>query len=290
MDGKVYKNESVKNYAGFGGRSVEELQGYRELGKSLTEILRLQYFPLAIRLVESEDEFPERTKRPSFLNMRITMCQGFAMSRRIGWTVGLTADDMKCTPNLIAYGFAELEDQNAFKEAFTEAFRAMNYYETDEIAEKAVSGMPHLEPGRYKGVAVSPLAWTRITPDLVLIYCNSAQAMRLIQATVYKTGERVTTPLSGLGASCIEGVLRTFLTKKPGLVVPGAGDRAFGTTQDHELTFTIPKEMIGDVTGALRKAGYEKGVRYPTPTSITEPQMTPEAWTTLESKLKRKTL
>jgi uncharacterized protein (DUF169 family) len=265
---------------------VEELQGYRELGKGLTEILRLQYFPLAIKLVETEDEFPEKTRRPSVLNMKITMCQGFAMSRRIGWTMGLTADDMKCTPNLIAYGFAELEDQDAF----IEAFRTMNYYETDEIAEKAVSDMPRLKAGRYKGVAVSPLGWTRITPDLTLIYCNSAQAMRLIQATVYKTGERVANPLSCLGASCIEGVLRTFLTKKPGLVVPGAGDRAFGTAQDHELAFTIPKEMIGDITGALKKAGYEKGVRYPTVTSITEPPMVPEAWTILESKLKRKTL
>jgi len=265
---------------------LEGLKGYRDLGKSLTEILRLQYFPLAIKLVESEDQFPERTRRPGSLNMRITMCQGFAMSRRIGWTVGLTAEDMKCTPNLIAYGFAELEDQNAF----IEAFRAMNYYETDEIAKKAVSNMPHLEPGKYRGIVISPLAWTRIIPDLALIYCNSAQAMRLIQATVYKTGERITTPLSGLTASCVGGVLRTFLTKKPGLIVPGAGDRAFGTTQDHELTFTMPKEMIRDTVGALKKAGYEKGIRYPIPTSITESPIIPDAWTILISKLKRKTL
>jgi len=274
------------SYAGFGGKLMEELKDYCELGKSLTEILRLQYFPLAVKLVEGEEEFPEGTKRPSFLNMRITMCQGFAMSRRIGWTVGLTAEDMKCVPNLIAYAFAELEDQNAF----IEAFQAMDYYETDEITKKAVSTMPHLEPGKYKGMVVSPLAWTKIMPDLALVYCNSAQAMRLIQATVYKTGERITTPLSGLGASCIEGVLGTFLTKKPGLVVPGAGDRAFGTTQDHEMIFTTPKEMIRETLEALTKAGYEKGVRYPIPTSIAEPQTVPEAWTILNNKLKRKIL
>ncbi len=265
---------------------MEELKDYCELGKNLTETLKLQYFPLAIKLVKSEKEFPDGTRRPSFLNMRITMCQGFAMSRRIGWTVGLTAEDMKCIPNLIAYGFAELEDQNAF----IEAFRAMGYYETDELTMKAVSTMPHLEPVKYNGMVVSPLGWTKIIPDLLLIYCNSAQAMRLIQATVYKTGERITTPISGLAASCVEGVLGTFLTKKPGLVVPGAGDRAFGTTQDHELVFTTPKEMITDTIGALKKAGYEKGIRYPIPTSIAEPQAIPEAWTILNGKLKRKIL
>lgn len=265
---------------------MEELESYREIGRSLTEILRLQYFPLAIKFVKTESEFPDSVRRPRDFGMRVTMCQGFAMSRRIGWTVGLTVDDMKCIPNLIAYGFAELEDQNAL----LEAFKAMNYYETDEAAKKAISNMPFLEPGKYMGMVVSPLGWTKMLPDLALVYCNSAQAMRLIQATVYKTGERVTTPLSGLGASCLEGVLRTFLYGKPGLVVPGAGDRVFGTTQDDELAFTMPREMIRDTVGALKKAGYEKGVRYPIPASIMEPRVVPDAWMMLNSKLKRKIL
>jgi uncharacterized protein (DUF169 family) len=265
---------------------VEGLASYRELGRALTDVLRLQYFPLAIRLVRDEGEFPEGTRRPSHLKMRVTMCQGFAMSRRIGWTVGLTVDDMKCIPNLVAYGFVELEDPGAL----LEYFMSMGYYETEEVARKALASMLMLEPGKYKGVAISPLAWTKVEPDLVMVYCNSAQAMRLIQATVYKTGERVATPLSGLGASCMEGVLRTFLTRKPGLVVPGAGDRFFGTTQDDELIFTMPREMISDIVDALRKAGYEKGVRYPVLVSITEPVTVPDAWMVLNEKLKRKVL
>jgi len=269
---------------------VEGLAHYRELGKTLMDILRLQYFPLAIRLVRDEKEFPEGTRRPSSLKMRVTMCQGFLVSRRMGWTVGLTVDDMKCVPNLMVYGFAELEDPRALLEAFREYFKAMNYCESDEIIEKVLTTMSTLRPGEYRGIAVSPLAWTKIEPDLVMVYCNSAQAMRLIQATVYKTGERVTTPLSGLGASCMEGVLRTFLTRKPGLVVPGAGDRFFGAAQDDELIFTMPREMVSDIVYALRKAGYEKGVRYPMPVSIAEPMMVPDAWMALNEKLKRKVL
>lgn len=265
---------------------MDNMSSYRELGKTLTDVLRLQYFPLAIRFVKNEGEFPEGIRRPSFFNMKVTMCQGFAMSRRIGWTVGLTVEDMKCVPNLIAYGFAELEDHRAL----LEAFRVMNYYETEEIAEKAISTMSVLEPGKYAGIAISPLAWTKVEPDLVMVYCNSAQAMRLIQATVYKTGERIATPLSGLGASCLEGVLRTFITKKPGIAIPGAGDRFFGTTQDDEVIFTMPKEMVLDVVNSLTRAGYEKGVRYPVPVSIMEPHVVPEAWIILNDKLKRKIL
>jgi len=107
LDGKGYKN-AVADFEFLEDCLVEGLDGYRELGKNLMDVLRLQCFPLAIRFVKSEGEFPEGAKRPSFLNMRVTMCQGFAMSRRIGWTVGLTVEDMECIPNLIAYGFAEL--------------------------------------------------------------------------------------------------------------------------------------------------------------------------------------
>jgi len=263
---------------------LEALERYRQLGETLTETLRLQTFPLAIKLVKSEEEFPEKTRRPSQFNTKITMCQGFTMSRRIGWTMGLTAEDMKCTPNLLAYGFVELEDP----EAFIEAFRAMGYYETDEATARMVASGSNLKPGEYEGVVVSPLAWTKITPDLALIYGNSAQAMRLIQAANYKTGERITSSHSGFTASCVEGVLRTFLTKKPNVVIPGAGDRVFAATQDHEVVFTLPGEMLEDTIGSLKKAGYESGVRYPMPISLSEPPMIPESWMILESRLKKK--
>jgi len=262
---------------------LEALEKYRQLGENLTQTLRLQSFPLAIKLVKNEEEFPERTRRPSQFNMKITMCQGFTMSRRIGWTLGLTAKDMKCTPNLLAYGFAELEDP----QAFIEAFRAMDYYETEEAIARMVAGIPTLRPGEYEGIVVSPLAWTKVSPDVALIYCNSAQAMRLIQSAIYKTGERVTSSHSGFGASCIEGTLRTFLTKKPNVAIPGAGDRIFAATQDHELAFALPGEMLKDTIGCLKKAGYEKGVRYPLPISLTEPPMVPDAWMILDRKLKR---
>ena len=112
--------------------------------------------------------------------------------------------------------------------------------------------------------------------------------MRLIQAANYKTGERITSSHAGFGASCIEGVLRTFLTKKPNVIIPGAGDRIFAATQDDEVAFTLPGEMLEDTVDSLKKAGYAMGVRYPLPISLSEPPLVPDAWTILEGKLKKK--
>lgn len=261
---------------------MEPLETYREWGRSLSEQLRLQTFPLAVRLVKREEEMPEKTRRPSSLNMRITMCQGYTMSRRIGWTIGLTAADMKCTPNLIVYGFAELKDPGAF----VEAFRAMDYYKTDEAAARMIATMPRLKPRQYTGIVISPLPWTKVEPDLVLIYGNSAQMMRLIQAANYSTGEPIASPQAGIAASCISGALRTFVTKKPNVVIPGGGDRIYAATQDHEVVFACPRETLEDTVASLQKAGYAAGIRYPLPIQLAEPQMVPEAWRILESKLK----
>ena len=262
---------------------MTDLEKYRQLGKKLTEMLLLQTFPLAIKLVKSEDEFPEKTRRPSLFGMKITMCQGWTMARRIGWTMGLTKDDMKCTPNLLAYGFLELENPDTL----IEAFRAMDYYESDEAAREMIAGFTSLEPGEYSGICISPLSWTRVEPDLAIIYCNSAQAMRLIQAMIYHTGERIESSHAGLAASCVEGILGTFVTRKPNVVIPGGGDRVFAATQDHEIAITLPREILEESVTSLKKAGFSKGMRYPLPISLTEPPLPPVAWNILDNNLKK---
>lgn len=261
---------------------MTSLENFHQLGKDLTEKLRLQTFPLAIRMVKSAKDFPEKARRPSVFDMKITMCQGYTFSRRIGWTMGLTREDMKCTPNLIAYGFVELDDPKGF----IEAFRAMDYYETDVAAANMMKHFPLLKPGEYEGVVVSPLGWTKIIPDVVLVFGNSAQIMRLVHAALYKTGDPIQSINTGLVASCLSGVLQTFLTGKPNIVIPGAGDRVFAATQDHEIIFSIPKEMLEDTVDSLTKAGFSHGIRYPLPIPLSEPSMVPEVWTILEKRLK----
>jgi uncharacterized protein (DUF169 family) len=125
-----------------------------------------------------------------------------------------------------------------------------------------------------------------VEPDLVLIYGNSAQIMRLIQAAIYSTGEPIASPQAGIAASCLGGALRTFVTKKSNVVIPGAGDRIFAATQDHEVVFACPRETLEETVASLQKAGYTAGIRYPLPIQLTEPLMPPEAWRILERELK----
>jgi uncharacterized protein (DUF169 family) len=258
--------------------SMPKLNHYHELGKKLNEYLHFQTFPLAIRLLKSKKDLPEKARRPSALNMQITMCQGYTFARRIGWTMGLTAEDMKCSPNLIAYGFTKLTND----QAFVEALRAMDYYATDEAAQRMIEQFPILPPGEYEAVVISPLAWTKVEPDVILIHGNSAQIMRLIQASVYTTGEPLLTKQLGLVASCIGGVLHTFQTPTPNVVIPGAGDRVYAAAQDHELIFSLPVEKLEETVSSLGKAGYSMGIRYPMFVNLAAPTITPTVWQILD--------
>lgn len=257
---------------------MSELKQYHQHGQTLSEKLRLQTFPLAIQLVKNQDQFPEKVRRPSMFNMKVTMCQGYTFSRRIGWTMGLTAEDMNCTPNLVAYGFHELKDE----QGFIEAFRAMDYYETDAAAATMREHFPMLKPGEYEGIIISPLGWTKIEPDVILIHGNSTQIMRLIQANIYTSGAPIVTKQMGLAASCVNGVLQTFLTRKPNVIIPGAGDHVYAAVQDHEILFTLPVEMLNETITSLDKAGVKVGIRYPMPINLTEPPIKPIAWQILD--------
>jgi uncharacterized protein (DUF169 family) len=135
-------------------------------------------------------------------------------------------------------------------------------------AKTIVANIDHLEPGRYPGVVISPLTRTRVIPDVILVYGNPAQIMRLIQGAMYKEGKKVKCELAGLAASCTGGVIRAFNTHEYQVVVPGNGDRVFAITYDDEMLFAIPASKANDIVKGMKAQRFAK---YPTPTTMVMP-------------------
>jgi len=241
------------------------------IGKSLEEILRPQTYPLAVKLVKDESDFPERTRRPE---QKIAVCQALTMSRRYGWTMGITEKDSGCPGVSLAYGWTKTVDEATLVEFFLGAG-----YASDEAAAKTiVNNFDRLEPGKYGGVVVSPLTRTKIVPDVILVYGNPAQIMRLIQGAMYKEGKKVKSELAGMSASCTGGIARTFNTGECQVVVPGNGDRIFAATQDHEMLFAIPAAKAEDIIAGMKA---QQLAKYPIPVVLSIPPPFP----TLYSKL-----
>ena len=188
-------------------------------------------------------------------------CQGSAMARRYGWTVAFGPEDVGCGIAAHTYGWEKVKDADGAIHFLTR----MNYASDESAARKVLSGFRTLEMGDDLAVVYSPLERTKVVPDVVLVYANPAQIMRLIHGATHLHGTALESSFSGRAASCTEGVIAAYLDNRPKVVVPGNGDRVWAGCQDHEMVMAIPSSRLVDLVEGLEKT-HKTGIRYPIPT------------------------
>ncbi len=239
----------------------EDLEKYHEIGKKFEEFLRPQTFPIAIKLITSEDEIPPNTKRPSKdLKIQNFICQNFRMSRSYGWTVAITEKDCVCRLARAVYGWDSVTEQ---LEEWGHQFNIGLYAKDSETSKKLQEYLYHFD-NKYLGLIISPLSRTKVIPDVVQIYCMPAQAMRITQAYLYMEGGMLEFTDAGRIGSCHIGVIKTVQTDKPQLVILGNGDRVWGGAEDHEVMYSIPHSKLEMILKGL-EATHKAGLRYPIP-------------------------
>ncbi|WNF38725.1 DUF169 domain-containing protein [Bacillaceae bacterium IKA-2] len=230
-----------------------------ELDRAISQYVRTDTFPLAITIVKDETKIPKKAKRPlRDLGVRFSICQGISVARRYGWTLAMGAEDQSCPIARIAFGFEE--EVSFYKEGnLPEGM----YTKTCELGAKTESVVPKFSKEEAGTILMSSLSRTSFKPDIILVYGNSAQVMRMVAAALYNGGAEITSTFSAR-ADCADIVIKTLQTKKPQVILPCYGDRVFGQTQDHEMAFTLPYESIDDFMEGL-KGTHKGGVRYPIP-------------------------
>ena len=236
--------------------------------QALNRFIRPLTFPIAVKFVKDAGEFPQKTRRPlKDMGFKTNVCVGITLTRKYGWTVGFTAEDNACPIVAYTYGWSESEPDT--KNALIEFIKAMNYAANDATARASMEAVEQvkLNQGEYGGVIFSPLERSKIEPDLVMLFCKPAQVMRLVHGATQETGISVNCAFSGKAGTCTEGILQTFKTKEPKVVLPGNGDRVWAMTQDDELAFTIPINLLDSVIRGL-EATHERGIRYPIPVDV----------------------
>ena len=217
-----------------------------KLDAAISRYVRPATFPLAIRMVTADEPIPSRVRRPHRdLEVQVTICQAVGISRRYGWAVEVTPDDLSCPLVFVPFGFSApvmfQADGHACEGLYTETAEA------GAISEQLV---PRLERGKYAGILMAPLDRAEFEPQVICIYGNSAQVMRLVQASLFSRGGA----LNGLSTGridCSEIIIRTLLTEQPQYILPCSGDRIFGLTDDDEMIFAMPYDWSDEVIHGL---------------------------------------
>ena len=79
---------------------------YREWGERFEKLLRMSEYPLAVKMVEKDEDIPDSAKRPlRDFGCHLNTCQCFAASRRNGDTIAQKQEDAWCFESVLAFGF-----------------------------------------------------------------------------------------------------------------------------------------------------------------------------------------
>jgi uncharacterized protein (DUF169 family) len=226
---------------------MKKQKDYSQDAEELRSRMLLETFPIAIAMLESETDIPEGAVRPvRDLGGHMSLCQGFALSRREELTVAFLKQDHWCYVPVIAFGHAEptpflLDGHADYPE------RIMSREASIRVAQDRV----HLEYGKYAGIVSAPLRSAPFEPDCVMIYCNSSQLRALLMGLRYKDGYTVTTTLEP-GSACANGTIPVMRERKCQVTIPCMGDRQRALAKDHEIILTVPIERFEELLIGVR--------------------------------------
>ncbi len=228
----------------------------KEAEQILNTYIRPLTFPVAIKMLKSEDEIPEKTRRPfQQMKKKIAICQGIGMSRKLGWAIAMGKEDMQCSLGAAPFGFFKNID---FWEQGNLA--AGMFAASTEAGKKEEDLIDRFDHGAYSHILVAPLSRAAFDPDLIMVYGNPAQIMRLIHGSLFNEGGAIqSTAMGRLGCAAIITVIKNDECR---FLVPGNGDRIFGMTQDWEMSYMIPMSKLDNVLDGLAKT-HKSGIRYP---------------------------
>lgn len=227
-----------------------------KIDEAMSTYVKPQAYPLAIKMLSSEEEIPQDAKRPlRDYGAPFALCQALALGRKEGLTLVLDRDSRSCPIAMVGLGFVRPEEYLSGK------YVLAPINQSTEARAKGAEAMPRFQFGKFKYILISPIHTAGFDPDVLVFYGSGAQVMRMIQAAVFASGENLTSKSIGSGG-CLLPVVAPVLEGTCKYCVPGNGERRLGLIADGELAFGMPKERFEEVVNGL-KLSHEGKQTYP---------------------------
>ena len=224
----------------------------------LNRLLRLRTTPIGMKLFERIEDMQAipKIRRPNAIH---TADQIVAQAARLGFTVGITRDDLVGAQCGAVLGLHPQDDDWLSGQAMAGVWFAT--VEDSAAHQRAMSTVPH---GRYRAMAVSPLASGRLDPpDICLVYATPGQMILLINGLQWAGYERFDWSVVG-ESSCADSWGRALATGKASLSIPCFAERRYGGVADDELLMALPPSDLPKAIAGMQALA-KNGLRYPIP-------------------------
>ena len=233
---------------------------YATLVDGLNQYLRLKTVPIGMkrfRTVAEMEEIP-RLRRPD-PNEKLATDQVVGQSRWLGWTIGITMDNLMGAQCGAVVGLHPPTEEWLSGKHMTGV-----WYGTLEDSGAHQNAMTCASYGEYECLAVSPLTSSRLgNPDICLIYATPGQMITLINGLQYRHYKKYTFSCVGESA-CADSWGSALKTGEPSVSIPCYAERKFGGVLDEEMLIALPPKFLPQIVEGL-KALSANGLRYPIP-------------------------
>jgi uncharacterized protein (DUF169 family) len=222
----------------------------------LNGLLRLKTTVIGMKMFARAEDMAAipKIRRPTAVH---TTDQIVSMASRLGWTVGITADDLVGAQCRAVIGLAPQDEKWLAGQAYVGV-----WHENAEDARKRQEALDVVPHGKYQALVVSPLASGRLNPpDICLVYATPGQMIILINGLQYTGYKKFEWGVVGETA-CADSWGRALKTGEPSLSLPCYAERRYGGVPDEEMLMALsPGHLAKAITGM--KALAKNGLRYP---------------------------
>src|SRR6195952_3892960 len=205
----------------------------------LNNLLRLKTTVIGMKMFARADEMAAipKIRRPTAVH---TTDQIVSMASRLGWTVGITSDDLVGAQCRAVVGLGG---------AKTDAWQSGQHmtgvwFSTQADAAAHQDAMHCVPDGQYDALAVGPLAGGKLVdPDIALFYATPGAMMYFINGLQWSGYTRFDWGVVGESA-CADSWGRALTTRTPSLSIPCFAERRYGGVLDDEMLMATPPEYL----------------------------------------------
>lgn len=226
------------------------------MAADLISLLRLRTTVIGIKMFATVEEMATipKIRRPSAVH---TTDQIVSMASRLGWTVGITGEDLVGAQCRAVIGLAPQDEKFLEGKNYVGVWHGTA--EDARLRQEALDVVPY---GQYQAMAVSPLTSGRLNPpDICLVYATPGQMIILINGLQYTGYKKFEWGVVGETA-CADSWGRALKTGEPSLSLPCFAERRYGGVPDEEMLMALqPAHLAKAIIGMKQLA--KNGLRYP---------------------------
>ena len=160
--------------------SQKQTFDWAAMAADLNALLRLKTTVIGMKMFARVEEMTAipKIRRPTAIH---TTDQIVSMASRLGWTVGITAEDLVGTQCRAVIGLAPQDESWLAGQSYVGVWHG-----TAEDARKRQEALDVVAFGQYQAMAVSPVTSGRLNPpDICLVYATPGQMIILINGLQY---------------------------------------------------------------------------------------------------------